>query len=117
MQDRGCSPMSPSGMDDNEQDGLLASGEHTPMPFQSAFAGHTPSQAASAAPASENFPEVAVFSELPKAVQLSCNKHISSREAAEEPVDRNFPSGLICAHAQPSLSVHFASASDQACIW
>ncbi|KAA6417880.1 MAG: hypothetical protein FRX49_12178, partial [Trebouxia sp. A1-2] len=26
MQDRGCSPMSPSGMADNEQDGLLASG-------------------------------------------------------------------------------------------
>jgi len=50
MQDRGCSPMSPSGMDDNNQDGLLASGEHTPMPFQSTFVSHTPSQAASAAP-------------------------------------------------------------------
>ncbi len=26
MQDRGCSPMSPSGMDDSDQDSLLASG-------------------------------------------------------------------------------------------
>ncbi len=42
--------MSSSGMDDAEQDGLLASGEHTPIPFQSTFAGRAPSQAASAAP-------------------------------------------------------------------
>ena len=41
MQDRGCSPMSPSGMDDSEQDGLLASGEYTPLPFLSTFAGQT----------------------------------------------------------------------------
>jgi len=35
MQDRGCSPMSPSGMDDNEQEGLLGSGERALEPFQS----------------------------------------------------------------------------------
>ncbi len=33
MQDRGCSPMSPSDMDDSEQDGLLASGEYIPIPL------------------------------------------------------------------------------------
>ena len=67
--------MSPSGMADNEQDGLLASGKCTSMPFQSASAGHAPSQAARAAPTHEQ-PEVVGPCQLPKAVPMSCNKAI-----------------------------------------
>ncbi|KAL0037008.1 hypothetical protein WJX77_008847 [Trebouxia sp. C0004] len=89
LERRGCSPMSPSGIDDNEQDGLLASGECTPMPFQSGFVGHTPSKANGAAPARENFSEVAIFCELPKTVPMSCNEKKSEIGAAEGAVDES----------------------------
>ena len=96
--------MTPSGMDDHQQDGLLASGEHTPIPFLSALAGHTPSEAVGAAPASEIFAEVAVSCELPKVVPISTiatNFFIALKRVSEGARTGNFHLGRFVVMYSP----------------